>query len=108
MIVADPERRPDERAYTLAHLTLVQLSDLGFEIPASDVYADPDRAIRLLWNRGGRSVEMVFPSTAGEPSYLYRSDAREYAVEESPSPESLLAWLQWAVNEANSKHPHAA
>lgn len=108
MGIADAERRPDDRAFARAHLTLVELSDHGFEIPANDVYADPDRAIRLLWSKDGRSAEMVFPSVDGEAPYLYRSDDHEYAIEENPGVECLLAWLRWVANGANSVPSRAA
>ena len=99
MDVADAEHRPDERAHTCAHLALLRLSDLGFETPANDVYVDPDKAIRLLWSAAGRSVELVFPSHNDEAPYLYRSDARDFGVEENPSSESLLTWLRWAASD---------
>jgi hypothetical protein len=107
-LVADAERRPDERAAVRAHDTLVRLSDLGFEMPANDVCADPDRAIRLLWNKDGRSAEMVFPSGDDEAPYLYRSAEREYAVEEDPSVECLLGWLRWVSNGPSSIPSRAA
>jgi hypothetical protein len=108
MVVADAERRPDERAFARAHVTLVELSDRGFGIPASDVYVDPDRAIRLLWNRDGRSAEMVFPSVDDEAPYLYRSSEREYSVEDDPGVECLLGWLRWVANGPDSAPSRAA
>ena len=67
---------------------LVRLADLGLNVPADDVYSDPDRAIRLLWNRHDRNVELVFPPTEGP--YLYHSDEHEYQAEENPNPESVF------------------
>src|ERR1035441_8760749 len=88
METADVEFRPSEHACVSAHQMLVHLNDTGFSIPASDVYADPDRAIRILWSKDGRNAELVFPSSDVDKAYIYHSDEREYGVEESPSPSS--------------------
>jgi len=76
---------------------LVRLNDLRFSAPPSDVYADPDCAIRLLWSKEGRNAELVFPSGGTEAPYIYYSDDREYGVE-AVSAESVLNWLNWVLN----------
>jgi hypothetical protein len=106
--VPDEDRRPDARAHASAHRLLIRLSDLGFEVSASDVYLDPDRAIRLLWRSGFRNVELVFPSSEDEDPYLYYSDEQQYGVEENPSAESLLVWLKWALKDMPGGRPCAA
>lgn len=93
------DRRPDNRAHVLAHQMIIKLVDLRFNVPASDVYSDPDKAIRLLWNRGDRTVELVFPSDETEAPYLYRSDQQDYHAEENPTPESILKWLHWVLGD---------
>jgi len=92
------DRRPDNLAHILAHRMIVKLADLGFNMPASDVYSDPDKAIRVLWNRDDRTVELVFPSAENEAPYLYRSDEGEYQVEDNPTPESILKWIHWVLD----------
>ncbi len=82
MASTNPERRPASSALAEAQLTILGLYGLGFEIPAADVYTDPDKAIRLLWTRADRSVELVFPSNEDELPYLYRSEQEECGIEE--------------------------
>jgi hypothetical protein len=106
--IPDENRRPDARAHARAHRLLIRLSDLGFEVSASDVYLDPDRAIRLLWRSGVRNVELIFSSSADEDPYLYYSDERQYGVEENPNAESLLVWLRWALKDVPGGRPCAA
>ena len=102
------DRRPDEHAHAGAHRMLVHLNDLHFNVPASDIYADPDRAIRLLWTQDERNVEVVFPSGQTEVPYLYHSDDSEYGVEETVTAESVLHWLQWVLSNASPEHIRAA
>lgn len=87
---------------------LVSLKGLNFHVAATDVYSDPDGAIRLLWTRDGRNVEFVFPSIQGEAPYLYHSDDDNYGIEERPSPESALKWINWALDNRSPKHVQAA
>jgi len=101
-------RRPGDRAHVRAHSMLVGLTSLNFSIPASDVYSDPDGAIRLLWARDDRSVELVFPSIEDESPYLYHSDANRYGVEEHPGPESALKWINWVFDNVLPEHVCAA
>ena len=108
METADVEFRPSEHACVSAHQMLVHLNDTGFSIPASDVYADPDRAIRILWSKDGRNAELVFPSSDVDKAYIYHSDEREYGVEESPSPGSALAWLTWVFRDFTPERFRAA
>lgn len=108
METANVDRRPESRAHVLAHLMVVKLGDLRFDVPATDVYSDPDRAIRLIWNRSDRSVELVFPSSEAELPYLYRSDEQEYQVEENPTPESVLKWLNWVLADRSPVDVRAA
>jgi hypothetical protein len=97
MDLPEPDRRPDEHAHSCAQRMLVRLNDLRFSAPPSDVYADPDCAIRLLWSKEGRNAELVFPSGGTEAPYIYYSDDREYGVE-AVSAESVLNWLNWVLN----------
>ena len=99
MDAADIEFRPTEPARTWARQMLVDLNATGFNIPATDVYTDPDRAIRILWSKDGRNAELVFPASGVDKVYIYHSDDQEYGVEESPSPESALAWLTWVFQD---------
>lgn len=108
MELPEPDRRPDEHAHSRAQRMLVRLSDLNFGIAPSDVYTDPDTAIRLLWSKGGRNVELVFPSGEAEPPYVYHSNDREYGVEETPDPQSVLNWLNWVLNDITPEHVRAA
>jgi hypothetical protein len=91
--------RPGGRAQVAAHQMLLGLASLNFSIAATDVHADPDGAIRLLWTRDDRSVELVFPTIEDEASYLYHSDEHNYGVEENPSPERALKWINWVLND---------
>jgi len=90
--------RPSERAHVRAHQMLVGLTNLNFNIAATDVYSDPDGAIRLLWTRDGRNVELVFPSIEDEAPYLYHSDKHNYGVKENPGPEFALKWINWVLD----------
>jgi hypothetical protein len=108
MDLPDLDHRPDEHAHACAHRMLVHLNDLHFNVPPSDIYADPDRAIRLLWSKDERNVEIVFPSGQTEVPYLYHSDDSEYGVEETPYAESVLNWLHWVLNDASREHIRAA
>ena len=108
MELPEPDRRPDEHAHSRAQRTVVRLSDLNFGIVPNDVYADPDTAIRLLWSKGGRNVELVFPSGEAELPYVYHSNDREYGVEEIPDPQSVLNWLNWVLNDIAPEHVRAA
>lgn len=102
------DRRPGNRAHVLAHRMIVKLVGLGFDVPACDVYSDSDKAIRLLWSRGERNVELVFPSAESESPYLYRSDERDYHVEQDPTPECILRWLHWALGNLSTGGIRAA
>jgi hypothetical protein len=84
-------------ALMLPHTLLVRLSDLDFNVPASDVYTDPGTAIRVLWSKDGRNVELVFPSAEGDVPYLYHSNDTEYGVVENPAPEVTRNWLMWVL-----------
>lgn len=101
-------RRPSDRAQVRAHRMLVDLANLEFTTVASDVYSDPDGAIRLLWARDDRTVELVFPSIESEAPYLYHSDARNYGVEENPSADCAWKWLNWVINAVLPGHVNAA
>ena len=101
-------RRPGDRAHVRAHSMLVGLKDLNLNIPASDVYLDPDGAIRLLWTQDYRNVELVFPSIEDEAPYLYHSDENNYGVEERPSPEGALKWILWVLDNLLPGHTCAA
>ena len=101
-------RRPSDRAHVRAHQMLVDLANLEFSIVATDVYSDPDGAIRLLWARDDRTVELVFPSIESEAPYLYHSDARNYGVEENPSADYVWKWLNWVINSVLPGHVSAA
>jgi hypothetical protein len=107
MDLADSDR-PNERSLARAHQMLVRLNDLHFRVPANDIYADPDRAIRLLWSKDGRNVEIVFPSDETEVPYIYHSDDRQFAVEETQNAESALSWLNWVLNNITPEHLRAA
>jgi len=100
--------RPGGRAHAGAHQMLLGLASLNFSIAATDVYSDPDGAIRLLWTRDDRSVELVFPSIEDEAPYLYHSDEHNYGVEESPGPECALKWINWVLNNVLPGHVCAA
>ena len=90
--------RPGGWAQVAAHQMLLGLASLNFSIAATDVYSDPDGAIRLFWTRDDRSVELVFPLIEEAP-YLYHSDEHNYGVEENPSPERVLKWINWVLND---------
>jgi hypothetical protein len=81
---------------------IVSLTDLRFALPASDVYSDPDKAIRLLWNRSDRTVELVFPSSETEAPYLYRSDQQQYHIEANPTAQSAKDWLGWVFRDGSA------
>jgi hypothetical protein len=100
--------RPGDRAHVRAHSMLVGLTHLDFNIPATDVYSDLDGSIRLLWARDDRNVELVFPSIKEETTYLYHSDASNYGVEEHPSPELALKWINWVLDNILPGHACAA
>jgi hypothetical protein len=100
--------RPAGRAHELARRMLVDLGNLNFNIPATDVYSDPDGAIRLLWTREDRNVELVLPSIENEAPYLYHSDEHNYGVEEHPSPECALKWINWVLDNESPGHVRAA
>ena len=93
----DADRHPDERAHVLAQRMLVQLSDRDVHIAASDVSVDPDRAIRLLWSKAGKNVELVFDSSPAEMPYLYHSDQVDFGVDEDPDTETVIRWLDWLL-----------
>lgn len=101
-------RRPSDRAHVRAHQMLVDLANLEFSIVATDVYSDPDGAIRLLWARDDRTVELVFPSIESEAPYLYHSDERNYGAEENPSADYAWKWLNWVINAVLPGHVNAA
>jgi len=100
--------RPAERAHVQTHQMLVSLKGLNFHVAATDVYSDPDGAIRLLWAREGRNVELVFPSIQDEAPYLYHSGDDNYGIEERPSPECALIWINWALDNRSPKRVQAA
>jgi hypothetical protein len=108
MDLPEPDHRPDEHAHSCAQRMLVHLSDLHFNVAPSDVYADPDSAIRLLWSKGGRNAELVFPSSGTEDPYIYHSDDSKYGVEETLNLESVLNWLNWVLNDITPEHVPAA
>ena len=108
MGAADVELRPDERAHVSARQMLVHLNDTGFNIPATDVYVDPDRAIRILWSKDGRNAELVFPSSGADNTYIYHSDEQGYGVEEDPSPRAALTWLTWVFRDFTPERFRAA
>jgi hypothetical protein len=108
MDLPEPDRRPDEHAHSCAQRMLVRLNDLHFSAPPSDVYADPDCAIRLLWSKDGRNAELVFPSGETEVPYIYHSDDREYGVEDTLNADSVLNWLNWVLNSITPEHVRAA
>lgn len=87
--------RPNEGSHLRAHQMLTKLHARGFNTPANDVYADPDRAIRLLWSSGPRNVEVVFPPVSSEAPYLYHSCEHSYGIEENPTTDCALQWLGW-------------
>ena len=108
MDLPEPDNRPDEHAHSCAQRMLVRLKDLHFSIPASDIYADPDGAIRLLWSKEGRNAELVFPSGETAAPYIYHSDDCEYGVESTLNAESVLDWLNWVLYNIRPKHVRAA
>lgn len=108
MDLPELDHRPDEHAHSCAQRMLVRLNDLHFSVPPSDVYADPDGAIRLLWSKEGRNAELVFPSGETEAPYIYHSDDCEYGVEATLNAESVLSWLNWVLNNIKPEHVRAA
>jgi hypothetical protein len=100
--------RPGDRAHVRAHSMLVGLMNLDFGTDATDVYSDPDGAIRLLWTQDDRSVELVFPSIDEEAPHLYHSDRNNFGVEEQPSPEAALKWIIWVLDNVLPGHVCAA
>ncbi len=99
---------PSDRAHVRAHQMLADLTYLNLNTAATDVYSDPDGAIRLLWSRDDRSVELVFPSIVDEAPYLYHSDEHIFGVEERPSPQCALEWIHWVLDDVLPRHVRAA
>lgn len=79
-------------------MTVIPLSLLG----RPHVSGSQDGALRLLWERRTRAVELVFPLTAmGDPFLVWRSSSHEVTMVEpygtliNPSLGQVRAWLMW-------------
>lgn len=93
--------RPSERAIHVA-------SDVAFRMlrsaagmqPPSDVSIDRDGDIRIVWENGDRTLELVCPYEPSQRPYIFYSDDNEYAIAYDLSVYRLgrlLAWLGDAI-----------
>jgi hypothetical protein len=91
--------RPSDAAIAAATRLTYAIVQAGLEMPMiEDVSTDSDGAIRILWEEGGRRLELVCPFNPSQRPYWYHSDLRTYAVEYDHSPEAVRALVNWLNN----------
>jgi hypothetical protein len=66
-----------------------------------DISADRDGAVRILWERDDRTLELVCPFEAGERAYMYYSDASQYRIAHDLSSQRLARLLCWLKAKSN-------
>ena len=92
--------RPSRSSFSTAISILFPFVQRGFEIPeALDVGTDHDGAIRLLWENGPRTLELVIPYERDAAAYFYHSDGDHYNLQQDLTVTALrrrFNWLQGA------------
>jgi hypothetical protein len=94
--------RPSERAIVVASEVAFRMlrSAAGMQ-PPSDVSTDRDGDIRVVWESGDRTLELVCPYEPSQRPYIFYSDSNEYAIAYDLSVYRLgrlLAWLNGAIH----------
>jgi len=97
--------RPSQHAIEVAKQVTfrMQQTQSGVSAP-EDIFTDRDGAIRILWEMGERTLELVCPFETGEKPYIYFSDGREYRIAQDLSIRRLSRLLAW-VNSKESAFP---
>src|SRR5205809_228620 len=71
--------RPSQHAIESAkQVTFCMLQTQSGVSTPEDIFTDRDGAIRILWESGDRTLELVCPFGASEMPYIYFSNGREY------------------------------
>jgi len=93
--------RPSERAIQVAsELAFRMLRSAAGMQPPSDVSIDRDGDIRIVWENGDRTLELVCPYEPSQRAYIFYSDDNEYTIAYDLSVYRLgrlLAWLGDAI-----------
>jgi hypothetical protein len=94
--------RPSRTSIDSAISTLFPLVQAGFLIPtALDIGTDHDGAIRIVWENGPRSLELVVPYESDESAYFYYSEGDRYGLQPDLSMDATRRQLKWVRGSAN-------
>src|SRR5208283_4729737 len=93
--------RPSETAIAFASSVAFKMlaSSTGLEPPA-DVSTDRDGDVRVVWETGGRTLELVCPYEPSHRAYIYYSDGTQYAVAYDLSVDRIGRLLRWLAGAA--------
>jgi hypothetical protein len=90
--------RPSSNAVLSAKSTLFPFAQMGFIVPTPlDIGTDHDGAIRIVWENGPRSLELVVPFENDASAYFYYSEGDQYDLQRDLSREAtrkLFTWLR--------------
>ena len=88
--------RPSDTAVQAARDVAFRMLRLPSGLPEPiDVSTDRDGAIRILWENGTRSLELICPFEPGQKPYLYYSENGQYSIEYDLSDYRLVRLLAW-------------
>jgi hypothetical protein len=88
--------RPSQSSVAKASAILFPLVQRRFSIPEPfDIGTDHDGAIRMTWENGPRSLELVVPYERDAAAYFYYSDADHYGMEEDLTPTGTSNRFEW-------------
>ncbi len=94
--------RPSDSAISTATRVTFSMVQAGHDMPmVEDVATDSDGAIRILWTKDNRALELVCPFQPSQRPYWYYSDSRDYRIEYEQSPEVLQRLVAWLNGETS-------
>jgi len=94
--------RPARTSIESAQLTLFPLVQAGFVIPTPlDIGTDHDGAIRIVWENGPRSLELVVPYESDASAYFYHSEGDRYDLQRDLSMDATRKLLNWVRGPAD-------
>jgi hypothetical protein len=89
--------RPSVQATQTARKILVRMLQSGTTVPMpEEVATDRDGDLRITWENGGRSLELVCPYEGDRRPYIYYSDDRDHEIAYDMAAYRvgrLLSWL---------------
>jgi hypothetical protein len=90
---------PTMYAFRSAFLMVAQaISFLDEDLPCAPV-ADAEGGIRITWNRYGKQIKLVCPSTKESPVYIYQSSPAGNSLRNQNVTASVLAErLSWLIS----------